>query len=75
MGMNDQITQLVLENIDTGTLCKEICSRMEKGVQIRIHQKGVRVTHSAYIDKLQSPQEINAALARNELGRFLQACS
>ena len=42
-----------------------VVERLEPGVQIRITNKGVRVTHSRYIGKLKSPAEIDHALAQN----------
>ena len=50
----------------TGALATEIASRLDKGVSIRITSKGVRVTHSQYIDSLNDAPSIDKALASNQ---------
>lgn len=72
--MNKTIEEQIKELVDkasttmsTGDLCMMIADQLEPGVQIRITQRGVRVTHSRYIDKLGSASEIDEALSQNRL--------
>jgi len=63
--IEDQIKQLVANAAQvqsTGELCMAITSRLPPGTQIRITSRGVRVTHSKYIDKLGTAQAIDFAL-------------
>lgn len=70
--MNKTIEEQIKELVDkastamsTGDLCMMISDRLDPGVQIRITQRGVRVTHSRYIDKMSTASEIDKALSQN----------
>jgi len=53
-------------SLSTGDMAVEIARRLEPGVSVRITSKGVRVTHSRYVDNLNDPSSIDDALSTNE---------
>ena len=65
-----KIHQLLVEASDlsqrtTGELAMELHRRMGKITALRITAKGVRVTHSRYIDALGTAKAVDDALALN----------
>lgn len=65
--MMEEVKKLVLSSATVGELCMQISEMLPSNTQIRITHKGVRVTHSAYFDKLRAANDIDDAVSRNIL--------
>lgn len=63
---SDKLAQIILSELSSGELALELNRRMAQGVALRITSKGVRVTHSKYLDRLCSAEAINDALLMND---------
>lgn len=59
---SDKLAQIVMQELSSGELALELNRRLAQGQAIRITTKGVRVTHSKYLDRLCSADAIDNAL-------------
>lgn len=59
-----ELSKPTFEGVSTGQLAQEIYRRCRKGESIKITNKGVRVTHSEFIEDLQTAAAVDQALSR-----------
>ena len=56
-----------IQSASSGDLAIELARRLDKGTSIKLTSKGVRVTHSAYLENLTDSESINRALGSSTL--------
>lgn len=53
----------VMSNITPGELAKALAEQLDYGVEVKIKNGQIRVTHRSYLDGLRTANEVNVALA------------
>lgn len=62
-----ELSKPSFEGVTSGQLAKELQRRCRKGQSIKVTDKGMRVTHSEFLDGLQTAEAVDHALSRYAL--------